>query len=451
MMIVKMRNTNRHEFTRIDTNKIRNLIRAHSCNFVVIRVLSFGLTLTWMCSSAAPAQTTAPTTAPSFEVHEWVVLVSSPFQSEANQDGMVLSTLPASADSRRQSAPAEQQNDPQPIGVIRLVGKAGAPVDVSITVRNGKMMAAWPKAKSKSNRLLWSNLNLSTELPATASMEGQSEPDALDANSWLNDLRRERSNWLRGDDSLERFLAYDLELDYTSPLTIHGGRDFSYELINQSLQPMRELNLYKPDGAGWRHAEIDQLGGPAVATKPTATTGPSATSQASAAAPPAAKNSAKVTLDGSSSTQAAEVLGSWKERLMGDGLPATDADLIIRILGKYALDPKRLTAVYELDAAQMDQLLPLEILPEPSKTVRVGLVVLRDADPGVAGEIDELVTQLGDDEWTKRDAAYQALAKLGKAAKSQLEKAQNSKDMEVVWRAERLLEAMNGATPAANQ
>jgi hypothetical protein len=66
----------------------------------------------------------------------------------------------------------------------------------------------------------------------------------------------------------------------------------------------------------------------------------------------------------------------------------------------------------------------------------------------VASEIDELIAQLGDDQWSTRDAAYQTLAKLGKAAKSQLEKAQKSHDMEVVWRAERLLAAMN-APPSA--
>jgi hypothetical protein len=444
-----MRNTNPHEFSRIFTNSILRLIRVHSCRFEPMRVLSFGFSVSLILGiGTASGQTSSPTTKPStFELREWMVMVASPFQPVANADGVVLSTLPSSAESRRQSAAEDQQNVPQPIGVIRLYGRADTAVDVSLQIPNGKVMAAWPKARTKSNRLLWPNLNLSTIPPATSAMEEQTEPEALDANSWLNDLRHERSDWLRGEDSLERFLAYDLELNYTSPLTIGGGGpDLSYQLTNQSLRPMRELNLYKPDGNGWRHTEIDQLGESIAATKPAATTQTAASRSAATSQP--AKATVHITLDGSPSTQPAEVVGSWKARLMDDGLAASDADIILRILEKQALDPKRLTAVYELDGAEMDRLLPLEVLPEPSKMVRVGLVILKDADPGVASEIDELIAQLGDDQWSTRDAAYQTLAKLGKAAKSQLEKAQKSHDMEVVWRAERLLAAMN-APPSA--
>jgi len=406
-----------------------------------------------IAATAGFAQTTAPTTAPSsFEVHEWVVLVCSPFQSKANQDGMVLSTLPASADSRRGSAPEEQKSDPQPIGVIRLIGSAGTPVDVSLGIPSGKVMATWPKAKTKTNRLLWQNLNLSADLPSDNSMEGQTKPRPLEETDWLNDLRRAPSAWLRSDDALERFLAYDLELDYASPLKIEGGGEFKYQITDRASQPLLDLSLYKPMEAGWRETEIEQLGGPnIIKTTTQATTVPATGSRTVASTWQAVKQSTEITLDVSPATQPADLFAPWRDRLLGEGLCASDTDIIIRILEKHALDPKRLTAVYELDAGEMDRLLPLEVLPEPAKTVRVGLVIVKDADPGVASEIDELVAQLGDDEWSKRDAAYQALSKLGKAAKTQLEKAQNSKDMEVVWRAERLLAAMNGATPTADQ
>jgi hypothetical protein len=400
-------------------------------SFGSIRANSWTVVLIFVTASAAYGQSTAPSTASSFEEHEWVVLVCSPFQAKANQDGMVLSTLPASADSRRQSAPDDQQNDPQPIGVIRLVGQASAPVDVSLRVPQGKVMAAWPKGKIRTDRLLWQNLIVSADLPTTGSMEGQTQPDALNATSWLNDMRRDSSAWLRNDSGMEKFLAYDLELDYTSPLKITGGRDFGYELSNHASTALRDVNLYKPDAGGWRQAEIAQLGGSSAATQGTQ---------------PAAQQTARVTLNKSPATQPADLLGPWKKRLMGEGLSDCDTDEILRILQKHALDGKRLTAVYELDGGEMDRLLPLEVLPEPSKMVRVGLVILKDADPGVANEIDQLVGQLGDDDWAKRDAAYQALAKLGKAAKPQLEKAINSKDLEVVWRAERLLAAI---TPTA--
>jgi hypothetical protein len=401
-----------------------------------------------LTASTAFAQTTAPATAPSnFEAHEWVVLICSPYQTMANQDGVVLSTLPAEAESRRQSAPDDQANEPQPIGVIRLIGSAGSPVDVSLGIPKGKVMASWPKGRTKTNQLLWHDLKLSADLPPASSMEGASVPEPLDAASWFNALRNDSSAWLRTDRALERFLAYDLELDYSSPLRIAGGTDFKYQLTDTFPEGMLDLNLYKPDGNSWRHGEMPALGGASVfapATQPT-------TSTALVLAATQPVRAAELTLGPSPSTQPADLLSPWKAKLAGQGLAPSDVDLILRILEKHALDPKRLTAVYELDSAEMDRLMPLEILPEPTKTVRVGIVILKDADPGVASEIDDLVAQLGDDDWSKRDAAYQSLAKLGKAAKTQLEKAQRGKDMEVVWRAERLLAAMNAPQPTPDQ
>jgi hypothetical protein len=91
----------------------------------------------------------------------------------------------------------------------------------------------------------------------------------------------------------------------------------------------------------------------------------------------------------------------------------------------------------------MDDLLPMEIVPSPSKITRVGLVVLRNIDPAISDEIDQLVKQLGDDEWSKREAAQKKLTAFGRAAKDALEKSAHSKDMEVVWRSEAILEKID--------
>src|SRR5581483_5627709 len=118
--------------------------------FVSLRVpswINFFLGALAMLLATAARGQTFPATKPSasdFELHEWVVLVCSQFQPKANQDGLVLSTFPPSAQSRRQSAPAENRNDPQPMGVIRLVGASSAQVDVKIGIHNGRTMAVWP-------------------------------------------------------------------------------------------------------------------------------------------------------------------------------------------------------------------------------------------------------------------------------------------------------------------
>ncbi len=134
-----------------------------------------------------------------------------------------------------------------------------------------------------------------------------------------------------------------------------------------------------------------------------------------------------------------QLLAAWKDRLAATGLPPTDSNLIQAILAKYALDPGQLTAVYMLDQKQMDDLIPEEVVPTPVKTVRVGLVIVRNIDPSINEEITALITQLGDDEWSKREEAQKKLATFGHAARSAIEKASHSKDMEVVWRSEAIL------------
>ena len=95
-----------------------------------------------------------------------------------------------------------------------------------------------------------------------------------------------------------------------------------------------------------------------------------------------------------------EVLAPWKDKLTAAGLPAMDWETIQKILEKHALDSKRLTAIYRLTDEQLDQLLPLEVTPQPRKTTRVGLVIVRNIDPAIITEIDSLIAQLGDDAWS---------------------------------------------------
>jgi hypothetical protein len=138
-----------------------------------------------------------------------------------------------------------------------------------------------------------------------------------------------------------------------------------------------------------------------------------------------------------------QLLSTWKDRLGSTGLTPLDTDLIVDILAKYAIDTGRLTAVYMLDQKQMDDLLPEEVVPTPAKTVRVGLVVVRNIDPQINDEIAQLVKQLGDDEWSKREEAQKKLTTFGRAAKNAVEKATHEKDLEVVWRAEAVLRTID--------
>jgi hypothetical protein len=92
-------------------------------------------------------------------------------------------------------------------------------------------------------------------------------------------------------------------------------------------------------------------------------------------------------------------------------------------------------------------LLPLEVVPSPTKTTRVGLAIVKNADPAAGERIARLIEQLASDDWDQREAAQAKLAQLGAGARPKLSEALKHKDLEVVYRAERLLEAL--AAPAA--
>ncbi len=135
-----------------------------------------------------------------------------------------------------------------------------------------------------------------------------------------------------------------------------------------------------------------------------------------------------------------EVLQTWTQRLHELGLGDAEANHITTILKGQALRTDETMVVYRMDEAQLEKLLPLEVTPYPDRLFRVALVIVQDADPDLQSQIDELVKQLGNDEWPLREAAQGELAELGLAAKPKLEEALKSEDAEVVFRAEQLLE-----------
>jgi len=76
-------------------------------------------------------------------------------------------------------------------------------------------------------------------------------------------------------------------------------------------------------------------------------------------------------------------------------------------------------------------------------------VIARNIDPAVGDEIDQLIAQLANPSWEQREAASKQLADLGPAARPKLQAALQHKDVEVVWRAERLLQSLE--TPTSPQ
>ncbi len=424
---------------------------------------------------AAPATqpTTAVTqpTAPNLQVREWAVFVVDATTGALNPQGMIGSTLPGFVTDRRfvssspapapvanpnnfvffngptrvwgvvtpagaktDVAPLAEADLPTPAGVIRLIGSADSKVDVRISTQTGTFLGSWPKAEDRDKQLLWRDITLADQSSTPLPLVG--------ATHWFNNLRSVRSAYLSPDKgSTDRFLLYDIESQYVSPIKAVAQGEFKYEISNRTSAALHDVTLYKGDHDTWRSINIGELpptAGPtsrAVANPTVSATAPSVHPAQATTGPAGQVYQFAV----SPTTQPSNLADGWMPTITAAGIDPIDAQLMTRIIARYAFDPRRLTAVYRMDDAEFDRLLPLEVVPQPAAIRRVALVIVLNADLAAGTMVDDLVKQLGDDDWSKREAAYQALTTMGPAAKTELNVAKGSSDLEVAWRAERLL------------
>lgn len=408
-------------------------------------------------SLMADAPATAPSTMQSIapvEVREWVVLVVDANQQRANARAAFPGTLPPFVTTHR-AAPDKDKpgeaNRATPIGVIRIAGESEPemPLDVLLSLPEAtEVQAHWPRAQVRSNRLLWRNLSATSAAPKNL-------PVPMPEKNWLGSLRSDSNeiSWLSASDTRpERFLLYDVDLRYKSPLQIKAGAaPGDLELSLPTGPTLHDLAVYKRSGDGWTSVTVDSLEGaaPAPAKKPDAKkVDPAAAFDAPTTQPTTAPatqpaKSHTVTLAPAASDPTA-LLASWQSRLESSGVLPIDVPLVMSILQANAFDERWLTVVYRLDPAELERLLPLEVTPTPRKVTRVGIVILRNADPAIAGEIDKLIAQCGDADYQKRQEATRLLTELGTAARPKLEKAMKDKDPEIAFRVGRILSQIGG-------
>lgn len=149
------------------------------------------------------------------------------------------------------------------------------------------------------------------------------------------------------------------------------------------------------------------------------------------------------TLAAGSSELAAETTEALKRRVQAVGLAEDEADLLLSMYARPMFESDKLVVIARVPQDELETKLPYDVYPEPTRVVRVALVVVTDIDPRVAGEITELIAQLGDAQYDRREAAEKRLAELGPLALPALREALKQNDVELVFRAERLLLAQN--------
>jgi len=462
---------------------------------LLILVCVFGSNVVLAAPTTAPTTAPAPPPAGNYELQEWVVLIVNANQPNANATNEFPSSLPGFVPSRRSTIDKEKLGEPMPIGVIRLYGSQPddkTKTDVLLELKSGTFDSHWPKAESKSNRLLWKNLVLTPDAPRL---------NQLEPASWYNAIRKGESAYLSYNGHGDRALVYDAELPFKMPVKVSGGDEGKpYKVANVGEDNIVDLEFYKPTPDGWQVGTIAQLKAATSrpATKPATTRAAStqglfASDAEGATTKPAGTTVVRTGTSGEVATETRttrivtvrpgrraatrassgptsgpttlastqpsievkmEASGAkqipvdrWKQRLTAAGLSETDMDLIMAILQKHVPDKQRLTAVYRLSQEDLDRMIPQDVVPSPKKTTRVGLVILRNIDPGISKEVDALIAQLGDADWNKREAAHKQLTELGRAAQPQLQTATRNKDLEIAYRAEKLLKAIGAPTP----
>ena len=122
------------------------------------------------------------------------------------------------------------------------------------------------------------------------------------------------------------------------------------------------------------------------------------------------------------------------------GLFKDEAGALVDLWRTELFESAGLTLFYRLPQEEFERLLPLTLKPRAEKLVRVGLVVHPYCEPDLAKRVEELVKQLNDDSYEKREAAQKRLAEMGRAAYSHLVRLRKTvEEAEVRARLDRLL------------
>ncbi|MFI5457066.1 MAG: hypothetical protein ACHRXM_16595 [Isosphaerales bacterium] len=138
---------------------------------------------------------------------------------------------------------------------------------------------------------------------------------------------------------------------------------------------------------------------------------------------------------------------SLARRLAGQGLREDVVQLVLTQYSQVLFEPGELVVLTHLSRTAIDETVLLDVFPQPKKLVRTALLVIHGVDPRLQDRARALVKQLGDQSYKVRESAEARLAAMGAVALPVLEDALINKDIEIVFRAERLLLRLNRPVP----
>jgi len=138
---------------------------------------------------------------------------------------------------------------------------------------------------------------------------------------------------------------------------------------------------------------------------------------------------------------------AYARRLAAQGMRAEVVRCYLDQYGADLFEPKGLVVLAHLSREAIDEVTLLDVFPAPQKLVRTAVVVAHGVDPRLQDQARVLIRQLGDAAPKAREAAEAQLLEMGPVAVPVLEDALREKDVEVVFRAERILMRLNRPVP----
>ena len=138
---------------------------------------------------------------------------------------------------------------------------------------------------------------------------------------------------------------------------------------------------------------------------------------------------------------------AFTRRLAGQGLRADVVQVLMAQYGQALFEPGELVVLAHLSREALDEAVLLDVFPTPKKLARTATLVVHGVDPRLQDRARALVQQLGDKSYKARETAESRLLELGPVAVPALEDALTNKDVEIVFRAERVLLRLNRPVP----
>ncbi len=194
---------------------------------------------------------------PPLEVYDWSVWIGNLSQPTLNAPRVYRNPMPPTVGTVRpkaEGAELDRKIAITPVSVVQFFGEPTDDIDVDIRVKKGNILAHWPQATERSGRLQWFKAKFLKEPPAGVA------PGNLPDDHWFNKLRKVDSGlYLKSENRVERFVAYDVEVAMPIPVKIRGGPD-EYTLQNLTNQKLIDVAVIAPvAGGGYRVGWLDAL------------------------------------------------------------------------------------------------------------------------------------------------------------------------------------------------